>query len=191
MTLADLHAALAAQSIPVTDATHLGRASVIGYDKRFRWRWMATQLNTFVICTDYGDEAVAPAHLAEHAYRGFDYAREHYAGWPRGLQSGLAVMSVLLTTDVTPEASRYCRQLKAEKKWAGFAVPVCVDAGTDEVHAFEKAPLWGRVYYPYFGRLIASLRPPASPRASRAAPTPPPVPTAAPPSPPSPPTASA
>ena len=48
----------------------------------------------------------------------------------------------------------YCENLKAGKKWAGFAVPVVIHSDSGQVHAFQRNPLWGRIYYPYFKQLI-------------------------------------
>jgi hypothetical protein len=50
----------------------------------------------------------------------FKYASKNYTGWPRGLQSGVGVISIMLSTKIDEDAKDYCRELKSGKKWAGF-----------------------------------------------------------------------
>lgn len=132
----------------------LGRPAVIGYDKRFRWRWFATQLNTFVVAIDYGDEPVSMATIEAALTESFAFAKRNYKGWPRGLQSAVGVITLLRSSCLDAGAIEYCRELKSGKKWAGFAVPVVLDASTGQAHFFSRSPLWGRVYYPHFRKLI-------------------------------------
>jgi hypothetical protein len=54
-------------------------------------------------------------------------------------------------------AIRYCRELKSGKKWAGFSIPVTINSSTNQVYFFEKNPIWGRIYYPYFKKMINEL----------------------------------
>ena len=45
-----------ASNIFHSDDKILNSQTVIGYEKLFKWSWMATQLNTFIVVTDLGDE---------------------------------------------------------------------------------------------------------------------------------------
>lgn len=135
----------------------LGIPSVIGYEKKFRWSWFATQLNTFIAATDFGDELITRKLIEDHLTDTFAFAEESYQGWPRGLQSGIGVISVLLSDEVADEAIDYCLKLKAGKKWAGFTIPVVYDCTTNELFYFEKDPMWGRIYFPHFRKLIRAL----------------------------------
>lgn len=136
----------------------LNTQSVIGYEKKFKWRWMATQLNTFIVVTDFGNNEVNKSLIERHLSESFKYSKQHYSGWPRGLQSGIGVISILLSTTVTEEAKEYCQKLKTGKKWAGFSIPVVYNPETNETFQFEKNPYWGRIYYPHFKRLINNLK---------------------------------
>ena len=157
MNLPAIRAHLRATGTYHAEEPVLERPTVIGYDKRFRWRWLATQLNTFTVATDFGDAPVDVELLRRHAAGAFALAQRDYRGWPRGLQSGLAVIQVLLSTRLTPEAIDYCRRLSADRKFAGFVIPVVADPVTGDVHYFERAPLWGRIYFPYFRQAVEAL----------------------------------
>ena len=156
MNLQGIRKQLAARSVPVEEEI-CRKAAVIGYEKLFRWRWMATQLNTFIVAADFGGETISVATIEEYLTESFAYAKKNYRGWPRGLQSALGVVTILISESVDDEAARYCRELKSGKKWAGFSVPVVINARTNERFAFEKNPMWGRIYYPYFKKLIEEL----------------------------------
>jgi len=136
----------------------LDHTSVIGYEKLFKWKWIATQLNTFIVATDLGNKEITPSVIESHLTESFSYAKDNYTGWPKGLQSGLGVICILISDNLTEEAKEYCIQLKSGKKWAGFSIPVLVDSNNDEVFQFEKDPMWGKIYYPHFKKLIHNLK---------------------------------
>jgi len=148
---------LEAKSILFSRDPIAGRETVIGYDKQFRWSWMATQMNAFIVAADFTGTLVTESVFDSFISEAFDYASKHYSGWPRGLQSGLGVIVILASDQVETGAATYCRELKSGKKWAGFSDPVVIDTTTNQVHAFEKNPMWGRIYYPYFRQMIEEL----------------------------------
>lgn len=154
MTMKEIKKRLESQSILFSEDQIGGRPTVIGYDKRFKWRWFATQLNTFLVAIDFGEDLITVATIEAALSDSFEYAKQNYNGWPRGLQSGLGVISILISSRIDECAIDYCRELKSGKKWAGFTVPVAIDSSTGQVHYFDRNPLWGRIYYPYFKDLI-------------------------------------
>ena len=131
--------------------------TVIGYDKKFKWRWMATQLNTFITASDFGDVMITTQTIEEYLTESFKYAKINYSGWPRGFQSGVGVIAILISKNIDEDAIRYCNELKSGKKWAGFAIPVTINSSTNQVYFFDKNPIWGRFYYPYFKQMITDL----------------------------------
>lgn len=136
----------------------LGTAhTVIGYEKVFRWQWLATQLNTFIFASDVGSFPVTPLTFHKHAQLCKAYADKHYAGWPIGMQAGMAIISILISSHISKDAQVYCERLQAEKSWAGFTVPVAINADTGQRYLFHRNPAWGRIYYPYFKQLIQEL----------------------------------
>lgn len=157
MNLTTVKKSLDANKIYFSDEHILDQPTIIGYEKKFRWAWVATQLNTFVVATDFGEEEITVDIIEQHLSAAFDFTKKNYTGWPRGFQSGLGVISVLISSKISPEAQEYCLKLKSGKKWAGFTIPVAVDSSANKVYSFEKKPMWGRIYYPHFRKLIDGL----------------------------------
>jgi len=155
MKLIEIKKRLESQSILFSEDQVHGRPAVIGYDKKFKWEWFATQLNTFLVAIDFGNDPVTVATIEAALTDSFAYAKQNYSGWPRGLQSSLGVVTILVSSRIDERVVEYCRELKSGKKWAGFAVPVAIDSSTGQVHSFERGPIWGRIYYPYLKDLIA------------------------------------
>ena len=148
---------LNSKSIFLKDEKILGKPSVIGYEKKFKWIWFATQLNTFIVVSDFGNENITVDLIEKHLSEAFTFASNNYNGWPRGLQSGVGVILILISNNITPDAKEYCKMLKSDEKWAGFTIPVTINSSLNEVSYFEKNPIWGRIYYPYFKKLILEI----------------------------------
>lgn len=135
----------------------LDRPSVIGYEKKFKWSWFATQLNTFMVASDFTNTVVDVPLVEKQLSAAFEYTQKHYSGWPRGVQSGIAVIAVVLSDQVDEEVITYCEKLKSGKKWAAFTIPVVVNTQTGNVYQFRKKPMWGAIYYPHFRKLIDEI----------------------------------
>ena len=80
--------------------------SLAGYDKQFRWSWMATQLNTFYVIAEV-EEELSVVKLEELLQTSFQYAEKHYNGWPRGLQSGIGVILIIITPNPSSEVQLF------------------------------------------------------------------------------------
>ena len=157
MNLHSIKSRLESKGIFLSEDSLCGRPTVIGYEKRFRWRWFATQLNTFVVAADYGDETLTVQSIEALLSEAFSYAKKHYTGWPRGFQSGVGTIAILLSSSIDDDAIKYCRELKAGKKWAGFAVPVAIGTSSNETFVFDRNPMWGRIYYPHFKKIVEDV----------------------------------
>ena len=116
MLATKIASAIEAKGLQIFETKMLSVPSIVGYDKQFRWTWMATQLNTFITVTDGGDELITPKILWTHQMEAYAFAKANNAGWPRGLQSGLASISIIISTNLSKEAKAYCTELKAEKR---------------------------------------------------------------------------
>ncbi|WKK75257.2 hypothetical protein QYS49_27415 [Marivirga salinae] len=158
MNIESIKAILIESSIYHSEENILGNISVIGYEKKFKWSWIATQLNTFIVVTHFGDKEIDESLMEKHLYESFKFSKQNYKGWPRGFQSGLGVISILISNNISDKAKDYCKKLKSGKKWAGFSIPVVYDSKTKEIFQFEKNPSWGRIYYPHFTQLINNLK---------------------------------
>ena len=154
MNLQTVKNALEANHIYYSEDSVMNKPSVIGYEKVFKWKWIATQLNTFIVTSDFGDEQVDVDTIKKHLEASFNYTKIHYSGWPRGLQSGIAVISILISSNLTQEAIDFCVGLQAAKKYAAFTIPVVHDATNNKTYEFKSYPMWGRIYFPHFRHLI-------------------------------------
>ena len=154
MTTNTIKERLQSASIFFAEDSICGHQSVIGYEKKFQWKWMATQMNTFIVCADLGPDQVTVELFQEFLEASFEYATKNYSGWPRGFQSGMAAIAILISENITQEAKDFCTELKAGKKFAGFSVPVAVDSKSKEVFLFKKNPMWGGIYYPHFRKMV-------------------------------------
>lgn len=145
------------KGILLSDEDILDQPNVIGYEKKFKWKWFATQLNTFIIASDLGEQPLSVSVMEKHLAESFNYAKKNYKGWPRGFQSGLAVINILISKNIDIDLKEYCKKLKVGKKFAGFSIPVVIDSNTGEAFYFEKNPIVGGIYYPHFKRLIKEV----------------------------------
>ncbi len=157
MNIESIQKKLKENSIYHSENEILGKKSVIGYEKKFRWIWIATQLNTFIIATDFGEEEITEKIINSHLKESFKFSEQNYKGWPKGLQAGVGVISILISNNISDKAKEYCEKLKSGKKWAGFSIPVVHNSSTNETFAFRKFPIWGRIYYPHFRKIIENL----------------------------------
>ncbi|MCH2193211.1 hypothetical protein [Kordia sp.] len=157
MSLDRIKKQLHSKSIFFSEDRILDQPSVIGYDKQFRWSWMLTQLNTFYVVSDLKATTITVETIESNLKESFNYGKKNYKGWPRGFQSAIGVVNILISENVSEEAKVYCKKLKSGKKWAGFAIPVVIDASKKEIFFFDKKPMWGMIYFPYFKRMIEEL----------------------------------
>jgi hypothetical protein len=145
-------------SIFLSDEKLLGRPTIIAYEKLFKWKWLATQLNTFILVSDFSDQTINVQLIEKYLSESINFAKQNYKGWPKGLQSGMGVISVLISSDIDATAIEYCRKLKSSNMFKGISVPVTINSETKEIFSFVKNPLWGRLYFPYFKQIISDLK---------------------------------
>jgi hypothetical protein len=144
--------ALKSEGIYLKNDVIAGQPCSIGYIKQFRWSWMATQMNTFVIIAH-------TANLIDHqtieafSANCFKYSLKNNKGWPRGLQSGVTSIAILTGENVDPGAINFCTT-SSKKHWSAFEIPIVFNTAKKETYRFNKNPIWGRLYYPYFSQLI-------------------------------------
>src|ERR1700677_2208559 len=107
----------------VAEVQFSGGPVVVGYQSKFRLRWLATKLHLFTIV------ACAPAVTAELLQRitaeSFSYAN-NMKGTFRGLQSGFAVVPAVVSEHVLPDARQLVERRPAHH-WAALTLPVVVD----------------------------------------------------------------
>lgn len=127
----------------------------IGYEKVFKWSWLATQLNTFVII-GATDQQIDRVLIESFSKACFEYATKNNQGWPRGLQSGVASIAILQGANIDVSGAVFCEKL-SKKHWSAFEIPVLYYTPDKRPIRFLSKPLWGTIYFPHFSRLIDSI----------------------------------
>ncbi|AXG76481.1 levansucrase [Streptomyces paludis] len=141
--LAGLESRLAADGCAPRQDNWGGAPVLVGRRADFRLRWMATRLHLFTI-------AAAVPHIdfqtiATFTNQSLQYARKNKGGLPVGLQTGVAVLPVLVSERVDPAALAWARE-KQRNEFACIARPVVVDSARGEIAFFRGHPMIGGIY---------------------------------------------
>lgn len=127
----------------------------IGYIKKFKWSWMATQLNTFIIIGKT-DLPVNRDLIEGFSTACFNYAKSNNKGWPRGIQSAVGSIAILQADIVKDDAKNYAQSIM-KKHWSAFEIPVLLDMPARTIYRFINKPLWGAIYFPFFDKTITAI----------------------------------
>jgi hypothetical protein len=119
-----------------------GGPALVGYRPKFKLQWMATRLNLFTVVVS--QPSVTAAALEEFSQEALAYALGQ-KGTFRGLQNGVAVIPVMLGTQVAPDAAAMARD-KLIRKFSAFAWPTVVDLSTGTVHRHQGRVLVGGIF---------------------------------------------
>jgi hypothetical protein len=139
------------------DNFHLRQDTVADVDvtvatmQEFNLPWMATKMHFFEIYGVSGE--VTRNDIERFSAEEFDFAHRKYTGIGRGLQSGFASISALITVNATQEAKDWVSHF-SKKHFASAEFPVLVDLSTLELLYCRKKPIWGRIYYGRFHDFI-------------------------------------
>jgi hypothetical protein len=116
--------------------------ATIGYQGKFRLRWVATKLNLFTVVATR-PEATSDV-LSGLISDSIDYAKKT-KGRLRGLQTGVAVIPILASVTVAPDAIELVRS-RPVKGFAAMAMPAIVDLSTGESYFYEGKLIIGAIY---------------------------------------------
>lgn len=139
----------------IENTTINGIPCSVGYDKQFRWSWMATQLNTFIII-GATDQPIDKALIENFSHGCYEYSIKNNKGWPRGLQAGVGSIAILKGKTIDQDAYAFCEK-PSKKHWSAFEIPVIYDTANNNVIKYLKKPIWGTIYFPYFTEMIAAV----------------------------------
>lgn len=139
----------------IENTTINGIACSVGYDKQFRWSWMATQLNTFIIIGST-DQPIDKALIEDFSNGCYEYSIKNNKGWPRGLQAGVGSIAILKGKTIDEDARAFCEK-PSKKHWSAFEIPVIYDTANNKAIQYLKKPIWGTIYFPYFTDMIAAV----------------------------------
>ena len=127
----------------------------IGYIKKFRWSWMGTQLNTFII-VGQTEQKIDKQLIETFSKDCYEYSLKNNMGWPRGLQAAVGSIAILSGNTISEDAINFCEKL-TKKHWSAFEVPVIYDSVKKQTIRYQNSPLWGKIYFPYFSKLIDDI----------------------------------
>lgn len=149
---------MTAEDIFKNDGTFYGNFTIanipssVAYFKEFRWSWMATQLNTFVIVGET-EQRIDRQTIDVFSALAFQFALNNSKGWPRGFQAGVGSVAILKGSDIDPAAIGFVSN-PSRKHWSAFEIPVIYDTFQRRGYRYTSKPLWGAIYFPYFTKLI-------------------------------------
>jgi len=132
-----------------------GISCSIGYIKKFKWSWFATQLNTFVIIGKTNDK-IDKQIIEAFSKSCFEYSLKNNKGWPRGLQAGIGSIAILQGSVIEDNAKGFCEKL-SKKHWSAIEIPVLYNIIEKKTIRFIKRPIWGAIYFPFFTTAIDSI----------------------------------
>jgi hypothetical protein len=128
---------------------------LVGYRRDFRMRWMATTLHLLVHVTTAPHVTADGLHQFTHAALDDAKARR---GEMRGLQSGVAVITVVIGDSADRGAHDYARGTIV-KEFAAFAWPTVVDLGAQVRSSHAGRPMIGAAYTSWMRQQIETLLP--------------------------------
>ena len=133
---------LTADGNVVTEVELPSGPATLGYQAKFRWLWAASNLNLFTIVA-IRPEATADS-LSGLISESIQYAKQT-KGRLRGLQTGIAVMPILASNTVAPDAIELVKS-RPIKGFAAIAMPAIVDLSTGMTHFYEGRLILGAIY---------------------------------------------
>jgi hypothetical protein len=73
---------------------------------------------------------------------------------PRGLFASVWCYPVLITENVSESMIQTISNEPPTKHWSAAEIPVIFDSAKNQLHYFQKTPLWGAAYYAGFRSMI-------------------------------------
>ncbi len=149
------------QEIFIKDNIYMGQVNIngiectVGYIKKFKWSWMATQLNTLIFIGKT-NEPVNNQVMDAFSNNCYEYALKNHKGWPRGIQAGVGSIAILQATNIDESARQYCLSV-LKKHWSAFEIPVLLDLNEKKMYRYVNAPIWGKIYFPFFTKTITEI----------------------------------
>jgi hypothetical protein len=96
--------------------------------------------------------------LEEYCGLCFDHScRAKRTSFPVGWYLQMWSFAVALVDRLDDDLLDFVRNHTPKAHWNSCEMPCVYEAATDELHYFERTPMWGALYYPYRRSLIKSL----------------------------------
>lgn len=154
-TISSTEEMLKREGIYFGQATIAGVPSVIGYIKKFRLSWMATQMNLFVVIGS-SDKLIDKQTIESFSSAALEFALKNNKGWPRGVQAAVGSVAILQGSSMDNDAIAFCEKL-TKKHWSAFEIPVLYNTVQKKAVRYRSNPMWGAIYFPFFSKTIDSI----------------------------------
>ncbi len=128
-----------------------GGSVLVGYQSKFRWKWMATKIHLFIVVVAVPQ--ATSSILATLTNDAISHAKST-KGKLRGLQSGVAVIPILVSADVPAEA-RATVESPPGKQFAVIQFPAILDSSSEQVYSFAGRVLVGGLYTSWLRERLA------------------------------------
>lgn len=146
-----IEAALASGGLRPVTRVVAGVQFVVGATAAFRWRWMATRLNTFIYVSAMAAGSSADGLLDEFLAAALQDAIDQNRAW-LGMQQGVAAIVVAAIDHATPQDEMWAARPHGGR-FAAIAFPVVADPSTRRVIRPQHMVLGG-VYTSYLQDLV-------------------------------------
>jgi hypothetical protein len=136
---------LAAGYTEVPDALGLGSEGGVRAFRRsdFKVSWVFTRLHTFVVVRPAPE--VSALQVEDLLRDSVAWAKSVKGGLSVGLQTGVAVLGVLVTELARDDAVRTAAG-PLERRWAAMPLPVVVDVHAGRSYTASGSMIWGALY---------------------------------------------
>jgi hypothetical protein len=148
-------ARMATDGYALTQANFALGAALIGYQHKFRLRWVATKLHLFTIVIPV--PVVTLDVVGQATEQSLEYAKRT-KGKLRGLQTGVAVIPVLVAREIPPDVVANVR-VRPKKRFAAITLPVVVDLQANTLHHYDGRLVWGAVYASWLNQRVQVINP--------------------------------
>jgi hypothetical protein len=142
--------AMYAAGLQPARATIGGPVAVVGGTSEFRWQWMATRLNSFIYVASFTPGTTV--EVLDGYLKAACQDAINRKGANRGLQSGVAAVTVAIVDNATTEQAAWAMKPHG-RRFAAITFPVLVDATTRRV-VFPERMVLGGIYAGYLKDLV-------------------------------------
>ncbi len=117
----------------------------------FRAEWFFTRLHTLVVFDVLESGPATDDQLCCFTKLAMRWAKRAKGGLPRGLQTGIAVLPVLVAAEGTSAASRSEARRRPQKDFSALRLPLLVDLSAGEGFTYDGPITWGLIYRNFLG----------------------------------------
>jgi hypothetical protein len=128
------------------------RQVLVGRISMFRWRWFATRLHTFVAVAAFPPLGTHREALDDYLHRCTELAIARKGGLPRGLQTGVAIVAVAVTSGADDSLRDWATKVHG-RQFAAIPFPVVADTAARTVTRPQRMMI-GAIYAGHLRRVV-------------------------------------